>query len=182
MFTISAVIPVTALPRDLLASAFQLNKIPITALHVEPRVSYAAYIPDEHYPRHASDPQKLPLPVAIHGTTRDNFRHLNSWASFANARRCVLTPIFPVGLQGAMDIDGYHYLGRAPPISGDMANAILNASVAHKNASETCSGCERINPELRYDLVLLDMLDEVAARWPAIDTSKVFLTDFSGGG
>jgi pimeloyl-ACP methyl ester carboxylesterase len=35
---------------------------------------------------------------------------------------------------------------------------------------------------LRYDLILLVMLDEVSLLWPAIDTSKVLLTWFSGGG
>lgn len=35
---------------------------------------------------------------------------------------------------------------------------------------------------LRSDRVLLEILDEVAARWPGIRTDKVFLTGFSGGG
>lgn len=35
---------------------------------------------------------------------------------------------------------------------------------------------------IRYDLILLAMLDEVAARWPGIETRKVFLVGFSGGG
>jgi len=35
---------------------------------------------------------------------------------------------------------------------------------------------------IRYDLILLAMLDEVAVRWPGIETRKVFLVGFSGGG
>ncbi|KAK9234061.1 hypothetical protein V1525DRAFT_414306 [Lipomyces kononenkoae] len=35
---------------------------------------------------------------------------------------------------------------------------------------------------MRYDLLLLAILDEVSLRCPAIDTSKVLLTGFSGGG
>ena len=35
---------------------------------------------------------------------------------------------------------------------------------------------------IRYDLILLAMLEEVAARWPGIATDKVFLVGFSGGG
>ncbi|KAK5046253.1 hypothetical protein LTR84_008396 [Exophiala bonariae] len=35
---------------------------------------------------------------------------------------------------------------------------------------------------IRYDLILLAMLDEVAARWPGVATEKVFLVGFSGGG
>ncbi|KEF60536.1 uncharacterized protein A1O9_02097 [Exophiala aquamarina CBS 119918] len=35
---------------------------------------------------------------------------------------------------------------------------------------------------IRYDLVLLAMLDEVSSRWPGVDIEKIFLVGFSGGG
>ncbi|KAK9326706.1 Alpha/Beta hydrolase protein [Lipomyces starkeyi] len=35
---------------------------------------------------------------------------------------------------------------------------------------------------IRYDLILLSIIDEVAARWPGIATEKFFLTGYSGGG
>lgn len=35
---------------------------------------------------------------------------------------------------------------------------------------------------MRYDLILLAMVDEVTARWPGIETRKVFLVGYSGGG
>lgn len=35
---------------------------------------------------------------------------------------------------------------------------------------------------LRSDLAFLSILDEVSQRWPNIDTNKIFLTGFSGGG
>jgi hypothetical protein len=35
---------------------------------------------------------------------------------------------------------------------------------------------------MRSDLLLLQMLDEVALRWPGIETQKVFMMGFSGGG
>ena len=35
---------------------------------------------------------------------------------------------------------------------------------------------------LRSDLALLSILDEVAPRWPGLDTDKVFMLGFSGGG
>jgi pimeloyl-ACP methyl ester carboxylesterase len=35
---------------------------------------------------------------------------------------------------------------------------------------------------LRSDLALLSILDEIALRWPGIETSKVFMMGFSGGG
>jgi len=41
-----------------------------------------------------------------------------------------------------------------------------------------------VDPEryMRYDLLLLDLLAEVSTRWPGIETEKVFLMGFSGGG
>lgn len=36
--------------------------------------------------------------------------------------------------------------------------------------------------DIRYDLILLSIVDEVAQRWPGIETAKFFLTGFSGGG
>jgi pimeloyl-ACP methyl ester carboxylesterase len=36
--------------------------------------------------------------------------------------------------------------------------------------------------EIRYDLVLLGIIDEIAVRWPGIATAKFFLTGYSGGG
>lgn len=35
---------------------------------------------------------------------------------------------------------------------------------------------------IRYDLILLSIVDEIAARWPGIATAKFFLTGYSGGG
>ncbi len=35
---------------------------------------------------------------------------------------------------------------------------------------------------IRYDLLLLDIVEEVAVRWPGIATGKFFLMGFSGGG
>ncbi|UKZ86521.1 uncharacterized protein TrAFT101_002346 [Trichoderma asperellum] len=37
------------------------------------------------------------------------------------------------------------------------------------------------SPTLRSDLALVDMLNEVAYRWPGIDTTKFFLMGYSGG-
>lgn len=36
--------------------------------------------------------------------------------------------------------------------------------------------------DIRYDLILLAMVNEVAQRWPGIETSRFFLLGFSGGG
>lgn len=36
--------------------------------------------------------------------------------------------------------------------------------------------------QLRSDLSLIDMLDEVQHRWPGVETEKVYMMGFSGGG
>lgn len=38
-----------------------------------------------------------------------------------------------------------------------------------------------LEEKIRHDLCLLAMLDEVAIRWPGVDTSRVMLAGFSGG-
>ncbi|KAI1159889.1 hypothetical protein F5B18DRAFT_635038 [Nemania serpens] len=38
------------------------------------------------------------------------------------------------------------------------------------------------SPTVRYDRVLLSILDEVATYWPGIETDRVFMMGFSGGG
>ncbi|KAK5947300.1 hypothetical protein PMZ80_001450 [Knufia obscura] len=172
-------VPATTFGRGLRPRLSLTNRIYRTALQADPRISYEAYIPDAHYPPD-DNTQKLPLLVAIHGTGRDTEKYLNIWKDFADTNKCaVSTPLFLALLQGPLDFDGYHFLGRAPPWSGEPAETWLNASVEVETMAET-SGDPAT--DLRYDLLLLKMLDEVSIRWPAIDTSKVFLTGFSGGG
>ena len=170
-----SVVPVTALPRALLP---KLKLVPNIALQADPRISYSAWIPDEHYPDHEDRVTKLPLLVAIHGTHRGQERHLNAWKNFANTQRCaIVAPLFPAMLQGPLDVDNYHYLG-CPPLSkgmfaDDIAKHLIEVKRLPRNGEDA---------GLRYDQVLLDILEEVSARWPAIETSRIFLTGFSGGG
>lgn len=35
---------------------------------------------------------------------------------------------------------------------------------------------------IRYDLILLSMIDEVSVRWPGVETDKFYLAGYSGGG
>lgn len=170
------ILPVTALPRELLVKCFLLDHVPNFAVQAEPRVSYASYIPDQHYPRDGET--RLPLLVAVHGTHRDYQRHLNVWKDFANEHKCaVVAPLFPAMVQGPLDIEGYHYLGRAPSRGGMLAEAAVAKSVSTESP---LAGLD--DTSIRYDRVLLYMLDEISTRWPAIDTSRIFLTGYSGGG
>lgn len=191
--TMPSVLPVTALPRFFLPSLFLTNRVPTTALQLDPRVSYAAYIPDSHYPdlqmlSQASN--KLPVLIAIHGTSRTHTRHIEVWSAFAEKNSiAIIAPLFPAMVQGSMDLDGYHFLGRLITPSGALAEGLLKKSVpvtgpgtpgqeAPSEDEDKSNGTE----EIRYDLLLLAILDEVSTRWPALDTSRIFLTGFSGGG
>jgi dienelactone hydrolase len=76
-----------------------------------------------------------------------------------------------------MDVDGYHYLGKSPDFAPRVVEKMMKERVEVANAfAKVDAG------DVRYDLLLLALLDEVAIRWPAIDTSKIFLVGFSGGG
>ncbi|KAK4549453.1 hypothetical protein LTR36_006450 [Oleoguttula mirabilis] len=171
-----AILPVTALPRHLLVKCFLLDNVPSIAVQAEPRVSYASWIPDAHYPH--DEVTRLPLLVAIHGSHREDHRCLNLWKDFANEHKCaVVAPLFPAMIQGPLDGEGYHYLGRAPAMGGMLAKAIAAKSVA---TDSPIAGLD--DTSIRYDRVLLHILDEVSIRWPAIETSRIFLTGYSGGG
>ena len=173
-----SLIPVTAFPRGSCSTLFQTNDVPNSSLQADPRVLYAAFVPDEHYPQSPSDPTRLPLLVAVHGTGRHNNRYLDTWREFGiNNRCCIVAPLFPCLVTSATDIDGYHYLGRQPASSSSVYEKIMESKVEVPKIYAKVDG-----PDVRYDLLLLAILDEVAIRWPAIDTSKILMTGFSGGG
>ncbi|KAI1091577.1 alpha/beta-hydrolase [Rostrohypoxylon terebratum] len=152
-------------PPQFLKAALLVGHIPHRPLALDPRVSYALYVPPHLYaPSHSHDEagvvgvgavagvvakHRIPLLVCVHGTRR-NVQQLYDLAPFADSAGCaILAPLFPAGLDGPDDIDSYKLLR---------------------------------SPSLRSDLALLSMLDEVAVRWPDIDTRKFFLMGFSGGG
>ncbi|EMC98715.1 hypothetical protein BAUCODRAFT_145747 [Baudoinia panamericana UAMH 10762] len=136
------------IPPQFLKAAFLVGHVPFTALKTDPRISYALYIPPQHYD--ALGKIKLPLLVFVHGTGRNTSPLYAEWRAFADDNLCaVLVPLFPAGLEGPVDLDSYK---------------LSKAS------------------DLRSDLALLSMLDIVGHRWPGIDTAKIFLLGFSGGG
>ena len=171
-------LPITGCPRELCSTLFLINDVPNSSLQADPRVLYAAFIPDEHYPQSPNDPTKLPLLVAVHGTGRRNDRYIDLWRQFAiNNHCCIIAPIFPCLVTSPTDVDGYHYLGRQPASNSSVYEKIMKSKVEVPKIYAKVD-----NPDVRYDLLLLAILDEVAIRWPAIDTSKVLMTGFSGGG
>ena len=147
-------------PPEYLKALFLVGQTPITASSYDSRISYALYLPSEHYNPNptAADPAShpffrrpvLPLLAAIHGTKRDATGLLSRLVPFADSIPCaILTPLFPAGLDGPTDLDSYKDL-----------------------RSKT----------LRSDLALLGIIDEVSARWPGIRTDKFSMIGFSGGG
>ncbi|KAI2615142.1 alpha/beta-hydrolase [Hypoxylon sp. NC1633] len=144
------------MPAQFLADVYFLEHVPLMALQVDPRISYALYVPTSHYnpdPNNTSSiPSvgKLPLLVYIHGTGRNTVAIYDELVPFANSTPCaILAPVFPSGIEGPNDLDSYKELSTA---------------------------------SLRSDLALLSVIDQVAYRWPGIETTKVFMMGFSGGG
>jgi len=114
------------------------------AVQADPRFSYGLHIPDGFAPGGV-----YPLVVAVHGTTRRAQQLRDAWTPFAERHHAVIiTPLFPAGITGADDLDGY--------------KAIEDHGI-------------------RYDQVLFDLLDEVAARW-GLDAGRFYLAGHSGGG
>lgn len=178
------VIPVTAFLRASLESLSLTDRLPAAAaLQADPRISYSGYIPDAHYPTSNHSVTKLPLIVAVHGTGRDSYRYVDVWKDFADQYKvAVIAPLFPSFLQGPLDIDSYHFLGRPPPWNGEPAETWLSSAADVPGGPDVA--IEPVDPDryLRYDLLLLDLLTEVSTRWPGIETEKIFLMGFSGGG
>ena len=149
-----------SVPPEHLGALFLTGQTPLKASSYDPRISYALYIPPEHYnpsptaPDRSAHPSlkraELPLLIAIHGTKRDATGLLTRLTPFADSQPCaVLTPLFPAGLDDPLDLDSYKDL-----------------------RSKT----------LRSDLARLAIIDEVSVRWPGIRTGRYSMIGFSGGG
>ncbi|KAI1770495.1 alpha/beta-hydrolase [Hypoxylon cercidicola] len=159
-----------SVPEIFLEDVYFVGHVPLMALQVDPRISYALYVPKSHYnpdpSGEGSNSSKLPLLVYIHGTGRSIAAIYSELVPFAETTPCaILAPLyvkitvfffrfsslarFPAGMDGPNDIDSYKEL-----------------------RSES----------LRSDLGLSSVLDQVAYRWPGIETAKVIMMGFSGGG
>ncbi|KAE9367205.1 alpha/beta-hydrolase [Stipitochalara longipes BDJ] len=150
-------------PPKYLKSAMLVGRIPFKALHTDPRVSYTFYIPPEH---------------------------LNPDPTLQNQNHDELDPIYelpPLPL-----IVTIHGTGRNAEVCRDRLIDFAHSERVAILAPLFPAGIESYNDldnykllkykTMRADLMLLQILDEVALRWPGIDTEKVFMMGFSGGG
>lgn len=145
-------------PPQFLAAAMLVGHIPQTALRSDPRLSYALYVPPTHYnpnPKANRRPEGGSLPL------------LPLLVTIHGTKRDI-SPIHKALVPFA----------EATPCA--VLAPLFPACLDHPLDLDSYKGLR--SRTLRSDLALLGMLDEVGHRWPGIDTSRVYLMGFSGGG
>ncbi|KAL7899958.1 Alpha/Beta hydrolase protein [Trichoderma sp. SZMC 28014] len=148
----------TQIPPEFLKPTYMIGKIPRKALISEPRVSYNLYIPPEHY----KDP-------------------LRSQASVVSQAAFPKLPLL-VFIHGTLRDDSYTERGLIPFAESTPCAILAPLFPAGLDGSTDLDSYKLLrSPTLRSDLALLDMLNEVALRWPGIDTTRIFLMGYSGG-
>jgi poly(3-hydroxybutyrate) depolymerase len=124
---------------------YDLGATSVFACRSDPRFSYCLYVPTD-YDRAGTKPE---LVVAVHGTGRTFITYRDALSAFGRWRNCiVLCPLFPIGVLGDGNRDGFKYMQEG---------------------------------DIRYDLVLLDMVAEVEATY-AVAFERFSLFGYSGGG
>lgn len=134
-------------------SPYRLGATTTIALQCDKRFSYCLYVPRGYV---AEGERSRPVLTLVHGSDRRPQQLRDEFATFCEEHRCIaLAPLFPAGIEAPDEFDGYKYLGGSP----------------HTHPPHT---------PLRYDHVLLAMLDEVQAVY-GVDTGRFLLFGFSGG-
>ncbi|CAN7577346.1 alpha/beta hydrolase [Bosea sp. LjRoot9] len=124
---------------------YDLGPTPVIACKADPRFSYCLYVPKTL--GQGGEPPELV--VAMHGTGRGFTGYRDAFEEFARWNNCVvLAPLFPIGVLGDDNRDGFKYMREG---------------------------------EIRYDHVLLAMVDEVAQRY-GVSIDRFALFGYSGGG
>ncbi|KAI0383993.1 alpha/beta-hydrolase [Hypomontagnella monticulosa] len=142
-------------PPRFLNTALLVGHIPHRALASDPRLSYSLYIPPEHYSHGAGVEGVDPVPAKLPlvVSIHGTRRHFRD-----------IYDLVPFAESTPCAV-----LTPLFPTGLDGPNDIDSYKVLRSKT-------------LRADLALLSMLDEIAFRWPGIETAKIFLMGFSGGG
>lgn len=142
-------------PHQFLEAAFMVGHVPQMALQSDPRISYSLYIPPEPYKSlaaNAGDGNTKKLPLLVN----------------IHGTRRNLSAIY----------------GDLKTFADSTPCAVLQPlfPAGLEGPNDLDSYKKLRSKSLSWDLALLSILDEVAMRWPQIDTTKFFLMGFSGGG
>jgi predicted peptidase len=141
------------IPRKYLKSAMLVGAVPFKASTYDQRASYCMYVPEKHYmPEVGSSNPSSKLPLIV---------TIHGTGRRAEQCRDVLV--------GLAESEKAAVLAPMFPAGVEDPNDIHNyKTICYKN--------------IRYDNLLLSIIDEVSVRWPGIETTKFFLIGFSGGG
>ncbi|KAI1381116.1 alpha/beta-hydrolase, partial [Hypoxylon crocopeplum] len=143
-------------PSQFLADVYFVEHVPLFALQVDPRISYILYVPATHY---NPDPNS--------GTSNSAIGKLPLLVYIHGSGRntvAIYNELVPFANSTPCAI-----LAPVFPAGMNGPNDIDSFKELHSTA-------------LRSDLALLSVLDEVAYRWPGLETSRIFMMGFSGGG
>lgn len=143
-----------AIPPQFLEYAGFTGQVPHRILPSDPRISFSLYIPPKYYnPDPKNASYTLPkLPLVV--SIHGTGRNLSQASKDLNS--------FAEETQCAVLV---------PLFPAGLTSSYDVDSYKLSNATL-----------FRADLALLSMLDEIAHRWPGVQTQKVFLIGFSGGG
>jgi poly(3-hydroxybutyrate) depolymerase len=140
--------PASAPPEDAAAIAralYDMGPTSVIACKADPRFSYCLYVPKTL----GQGGQAPELVVTMHGTGRGFIGYRDAFEEFGRWNNCiVLAPLFPIGVLGDDNRDGFKYMREGT---------------------------------IRYDQVLLAMVEEVAQRY-GVKFDRFALFGYSGGG
>lgn len=144
------------IPSEYWKAARLIGSVPFIASQYDQRASYCMYIPESHYQ----------LPNSSTQTSEQSHK----------------LPLI-VNIHGSLR-RAEHIRDSLIPLADSIGAAVLAplfpAGIDDPNDSHNYKFL-RYN-DIRYDLILLSMVDEVAARWLGIETGKFYMAGFSGGG
>lgn len=90
---------------------YDLGPTPVIACKADPRFSYCLYVPKSLGKAGAMPAEPPELVVAMHGTGRGFTGYRDAFHEFARWNNCiVLAPLFPIGVLGDDNRDGFKYM------------------------------------------------------------------------